>query len=203
MWCGRHRGSNSRKWYPCRPPNGCSVKFETDLGHKARLICLWSQLFNERQPVTCDKMKTLQHSSVFSLSPPSPSSCHSILLLSFTLLLLPLLPSLLFSPSLCSVSLAHRVLHRRAHSVPTVTSLPILLRRACLTNIPPQKCHLTAFERERQWIKSQGFLFLFFFCRFLRRYSKFKNFYDYYKCNLRPVSQVWSKIRVTKELLAK
>lgn len=50
----------------------------------------------------------------------SPSS--SIRLLSFAPL--PLLPSRLFFPSLCSVSLAHRVLHRRTRSVPTVTSLP-------------------------------------------------------------------------------
>lgn len=68
----------------------------------------------------------------------------------------PTLSSLLFFPSLYSVSLAHRVLLRRAHSVPTVTSLPVLLHRVCLTNILPQKCHLTVSLRERQLIKSQG-----------------------------------------------
>lgn len=71
--------------------------------------------------------KRLHLSLVCPLS--STSGRHSILLLSFTSLLLSLLPSFQFSPSLYSVFLAHRVLHRRAHSVPTVTSIPILLCR--------------------------------------------------------------------------
>lgn len=111
--------------------------------------------FSKRQPVTCSGCAHLSSACPLNLQRAVIQSCFCL------------------SPCSCSHSsplhlslFAHRVLHRRARSVPTVTSLPILLQRARLTNIPPQKCHLTAFERQRQWIKSQEF------CQFYQ--AKFK-----------------------------
>ena len=98
-----------------------------------------SQFLDERRPVASVRCEMPPHSSVsIQLSFNRASVFHPAPAPTPTLSLL------------CSVSLAHRVLHRRAHSVPTVTSLPILLRRAWLTNIPLQKCHLTAFQWARQ-----------------------------------------------------
>lgn len=116
MWCGRRRRSNSRNWYHSRSPKGIfllsrvSKETASQLSSETTCTARWKRVAALicLQYVSRISIKSsFNPASVFRPAPAPTPTLSSLLCI-----------------SLYSVSLAHRVLHRRAHSVPTVTSLP-------------------------------------------------------------------------------